>query len=168
VTRGAPPVVSGGARAKPARSTFAVVTLLVALAAGGAACGGDDSDELEDYQASVVDTRNRVEIAFANIAEAQTRADFSKRMEEASVRIERAADDLGEAEVADGFEDETDQLMKALRGLARDLEATAEQFRLTPELFNTAGLNFEGWAKANRIFTSLGKQGIQVRPLDKH
>jgi hypothetical protein len=152
----------------PSRSIFAVVTLVAALAAGAAACGGDDSAELEDYEASVVDTRNRVEIAFGNIAEAQTRADFSKRMEEASVRIERAADDLGEAEVAEGFEDETDQLTKALRGLARDLEATAEQFRLTPELFNTAGLNFEGWTKANRIFTNLSKQGIQVRPLDKH
>jgi hypothetical protein len=152
----------------PSRSIFAVVTLVAALAAGAAACGGDDDSELEDYEASVVDTRNRVEIAFGNIAEAQTRADFSKRMEEASVRIERAADDLGEAEVAEGFEDETDKLTKALRDLATDLEATAEQFRLTPELFNTAGLNFEGWTKANQIFTSLSKQGIQVRPLDKH
>jgi hypothetical protein len=152
----------------PSRSIVAVVTLVAALAAGAAACGGDDDSELEDYEASVVDTRNRVEIAFGNIAEAQTRADFSKRMEEASVRIERAADDLGEAEVAEGFEDETDELTKALRELATDLEATAEQFRLTPELFNTAGLNFEGWTKANQIFTSLSKQGIQVRPLDKH
>jgi hypothetical protein len=152
----------------PFRSIFAVVTLVAALVAGAAACGGDDSSELEDYEASVVDTRNRVEVAFANIAEAQTRADFSKRMEEASVRIERAADDLGEAEVAEGFEDETNKLTKALRQLAVDLEATAEQFRLTPELFNTAGLNFEGWTQANQIFVSLSKQGIQVRPLDKH
>jgi hypothetical protein len=152
----------------PFRSIFAVVTLVAALAAGAAACGGDDSSELEDYEASVVDTRNRVEVAFANIAEAQTRADFSKRMEEASVAIERAADDLGEAEVAEGFEDETDKLTKALRKLATDLEATAEQFRLTPELFNTAGLNFPAWTTANQVFTSLSKQGIQVRPLDKH
>ena len=152
----------------PRRSRFGLAALLAALAVGATGCGGDDSSELEDYEASVVDTRNRVEIAFGNISEAQTRADFSKRMEEASVRIERAADDLGEAEVAEGFEDETDRLTKALRQLAIDLEATAEQFRLTPELFNTAGLNFEGWAKANQIFTSLSKQGIQVRPLDKH
>jgi phage-related minor tail protein len=152
----------------PRRSRFGLAALLAALAVGATGCGGDDSSELEDYEASVVDTRNRVEIAFGNISEAQTRADFSKRMEEASVRIERAADDLGEAEVAEGFEDETDRLTKALRQLATDLEATAEQFRLTPELFNTAGLNFEGWTKANQIFASLSKQGIQVRPLDKH
>jgi hypothetical protein len=152
----------------PRRSLFGLAALLAALAVGATGCGGDDSSELEDYEASVVDTRNRVELAFSNIAEAQTRADFSKRMEEASVRIERAADDLGEAEVAEGFEDETDKLTRALRQLATDLEATAEQFRLTPELFNTAGLNFEGWTKANQVFASLSKQGIQVRPLDKH
>ena len=152
----------------PRRSRFGLAALLAALAVGATGCGGDDSSELEDYEASVVDTRNRVEVAFANISEAQTRADFSKRMEEASVRIERAADDLGETEVAEGFDDETDRLTKALRQLATDLEATAEQFRLTPELFNTAGLNFEGWTKANQIFTSPSKQGIQVRPLDKH
>jgi phage-related minor tail protein len=152
----------------PRRSRFGLAALLAALAVGATGCGGDDSSELEDYEASVVDTRNRVEVAFANISEAQTRADFSKRMEEASVRIERAADDLGEAEVAEGFEDETDRLTKALRKLATDLEATAEQFRLTPELFNTAGLNFPAWATANQVFTSLSKQGIEVRPLDKH
>jgi hypothetical protein len=152
----------------PRRSLFGLAALLAALAVGVTGCGGDDSSELEDYEASVVDTRNRVELAFSNIAEAQSRADFSKRMEEASVRIDRAADDLGEAEVAEGFEDETDKLTRALRRLADDLEATAEQFRLTPELFNTAGLNFEGWTTANQVFASLSKQGIQVRPLDKH
>jgi hypothetical protein len=153
----------------PSRSTFAVVVALTAaLAAGAAACGGDDSSEREDYQETVVDTRNRVELAFANIAEAQTRADFSKRMEEASVAIQRAVDDLNEAEIADGFEDETAKLTTALRGLARDLKATAEQFRITPELFNTAGLNFDGWTQANRVFVSLDKQGIEVRPLGKH
>jgi dsDNA-specific endonuclease/ATPase MutS2 len=152
----------------PSRLTFAVVALLAALVAGATACGGDDSSEREDYEATVVDTRNRVEIAFANISEAQSREDFSKRMEEASVAIDRAVDDLGEAEIAEGFEDETERLAKALRQLATDLEATAEQLRLTPELFNSRGLSFEGWTKANQIFTSLSKQGIQVRPLDKH
>src|SRR5918992_3532679 len=135
----------------PSKSTFAVaVAHTVALAVGAPACGGDDSSERDDYQETVVDTRNRVEVAFGKIAEAQTRADFSKRMEEASVAIQRAVDDLSEAEVAEGFEDETAKLTTALRGLARDLRATAEQFRITPELFNTAGLNFDGWTKANQ------------------
>ena len=116
----------------PLRLTFAVVALLAALAAGATACGGDDSSELEDYEATVVDTRNRVDTAFANISEAQSRDDFSKRMEEASVAIDRAADDLREAEVAEGFEDETAKLGKALTDLATDLEATGQQLRITP------------------------------------
>jgi hypothetical protein len=152
----------------PLRLTFAVVALLAALAAGVSACGGDDSSELEDYEAIVVDTRNRVEVAFAGISEAQSREDFSKRMEEASVAINRAVDDLREAEIAEGFEDETATLRKALRQLAADLEGTAQQLRLTPELFNARGISFEGWTKANQVFASLSKQGIQVRPLERH
>jgi hypothetical protein len=151
----------------PLRLTFAVVALLAALAAGATACGGDDS-ELEDYEATVVDTRNRVETAFASIAEAQSREDFSTRMEQASVAIDRAADDLREAEVAEGFEDETATLSKALSDLATDLEATGQQLRITPELFNSIGISFEGWTKANQVLASLAKQGIQVRLLERH
>jgi hypothetical protein len=150
-------------------STFAVLATLVALLAlASAACAGDGSSDREEYEEAVVDTRNRVEVAFSNIAEAQSREDFTKRMEEASVAIDRAVDDLDEAEVAEGFEDETAKLTRALRQLADDLEATAEQLQLTPELFNTRGLNFDGWTKANQVFASLVKQGIQVRPLGKH
>jgi hypothetical protein len=150
------------------KSTFAVlVTLVAVLSVGAASCGGGGSDR-EDYEETVVDTRNRVELAFASISEAQNRNDFTKRMEEASVAIDRAVDDLDEAEIAEGFEDETAKLTRALRQLADDLEATAEQMRLTPELFNARGLNFPGWTQANQVFASLDKQGIQVRPLGKH
>lgn len=150
-------------------STFALLALLAALTVGLTACGGDDSADLEDYESSVVETRDRVDTALAGISEAQTRADFSKRMEQASVLIARAADDLGKAEVADGFEDETTDLTEALRALSNDLEKTAEQLRLTPELFNTAeGLGFEGWTKANQVLRGLGNQGIAVEPIANH
>ena len=150
-------------------STFALLALLAALTMGLTACGGDDSADLEDYESSVVETRDRVDTALAGISEAQTRADFSKRMEQASVLIARAADDLGKAEVADGFEDETTDLTEALRALSNDLEKTAEQLRLTPELFSTAeGLGFEGWTKANQVLRGLGQQGIAVEPISNH
>jgi hypothetical protein len=150
-------------------STFAFLALLAALSLGLAACGGDDSGDLDDYESSIVETRDRVDTALAGISEAQTRADFSKRMEQASVVISRAADDLEEVEVADGFEDENTDLTEALRALSNDLEKTAEQLRLTPELFNTAeGLGFEGWTKANQILRGLGRQGIAVEPIANH
>jgi phage-related tail protein len=152
----------------PRRSSLAVFCLLAAFAVGVTGCGGDGSSDLDDYETSVVETRDRVDGALADISEAQTRADFSKRMEQAAVVISRAADDLDEAEVAEGFEDENNNLTRALRALSNDLEQTAEQFRLTPELFNTRGLAFEGWTKANQILRALGRQGIAVEPIANH
>jgi hypothetical protein len=149
-------------------STFALLGLLAVLALGLTACGGDDSADLEDYESSVVETRDRVDSALAGISVAQTRAAFSRRMEEAAVIISRAADDLEDVEVADGFEDENTDLTEALRTLSRDLEDTAEQLRLTPELFNTEGLGFEGWTKANQILRGLNRQGIAVEPIANH
>jgi hypothetical protein len=149
------------------RSSLAVLCLLALFAVGVTGCGGDDSD-LEDYENSVVETRDRVDDALADISEAQSREDFSKRMEQASVIINRAADDLADVEAAEGFEDETDDLTKALRTLSNDLEDTAEQFRITPELFNTEGLAFEGWTQANQALRALGRQGIAVEPIANH
>lgn len=146
-------------------AALAVVTL---VAVGATACGGDDSADLRDYEASVVETRNNVDDALANISEAQSRKDFLKRMEQAAVLISRAADDLDEAKVAEGFEEETTNLTAALRSLSTDLEQTAAQFRVTPELFNSEGLAFEGWTKANQILRDLKKQDIAVEPIANH
>src|SRR5688500_1365099 len=97
-------------------SLLVVLAALMAVAATG--CGGDDSSDLDDYETSVVETRNSVDDALANIAEAQSRKDFLNRMDQAAVAISRAADDLDEAEVAEGFDDETSDLTTALRTLS--------------------------------------------------
>jgi hypothetical protein len=145
-----------------------VVVVVALLSIGAAACGGDDSSELQDYEASVVETRNNVDDALANISEAQSRAEFLNRMDQAAVLISRAADDLDDAEVAEGFEDETTELTAALRTLSTDLEQTAAQFRQTPELFNSPGLAFEGWTRANEVLRGLAEQDIAVEPIANH
>jgi hypothetical protein len=150
------------------RRIVAALAALMLVAGGATACGGGDDSSLEDYEASVVETRNNVDDALANISEAQSRNDFLKRMEQAAVLISRAADDLDDAEVAEGFEDETTNLSNALRTLSTDLEQTAAQFRVTPELFNSEGLAFEGWTQANQILRDLKKQDIQVEPIANH
>jgi hypothetical protein len=151
------------------RRIVAALAALTLVAFGVTACGGGDDSSVEDYEASVVETRNNVDDALANISEAQSRNDFLNRMEQAAVAISRAADDLDDAEVADGFEDETTDLTAALRALSTDLEQTAAQFRQTPDLFTTsAGLSFEGWTQANRILRDLKKQDIQVEPIANH
>jgi hypothetical protein len=147
------------------RRIVAALAVLVLAAFGATACAGDDDSSLEDYEASVVETRNSVDDALTTISEAQSRNDFVKRMEQAAIVISRAADELDEAEVAEGFEDETTNLTAALRQLSTDLEQTAAQLEVTPELFNSVGLSFEGWTEANRILRDLKKQNIEVEPL---
>jgi hypothetical protein len=151
------------------RWIVAVVVLVTLLSVGATACGGDDSSDLQDYEASVVETRNNVDDALANISEAQSRNEFLNRMEQAAVLISRAADDLDDVEAAEGFEDETTELTAALRTLSTDLEQTAAQFRQTPELFNQSqGLAFEGWTKTNEILRGLAKEDIAVEPIANH
>jgi hypothetical protein len=151
------------------RRILAAVAVFVLVAAGATACGGGDDSSLEDYEASVVETRNSVDNALANISEAQSRKDFLNRMDQAAVLISRAADDLDDAEVAEGFEDETNELTAALRTLSTDLEQTAAQFRVTPELFSQSqGLAFEGWTKTNEVLRGLAEQDIAVEPIANH
>lgn len=151
------------------RRILAALAALALVAAGATACGGGDDSSLEDYEESVVETRNNVDDALANISEAQSRKDFLDRMDQAAVLINRAADDLDDAEVAEGFEDETNELTAALRTLSTDLEQTAAQFRVTPELFNQSeGLAFEGWTKTNEVLRGLAKQDIAVEPIANH
>jgi hypothetical protein len=147
------------------RRIVAALAALALVAAGATACSGGDDSSREDYEASVVEARNSVDDALASISEAQSRNDFLKRMEQAAVLISRAADDLDDAEVAEGFEDETTDLLDALRTLSTDLEQTAAQFRQTPELFNSPGLSFEGWTRTNEVLRGLKKQDIEVEPI---
>ena len=144
------------------------MALFLPLAAFAAGCGGDGGDR-DDYEKAIVETRDRVDTAFAGISEAQNREEFADRMEEAGVAIGRAATDLGEEDAPDEFKDETDELQAALHELSSDLEGTAAQLRQTPEIFNvSAGLSFEGWTSTNRVLKTLDDQGISVEPLERH
>jgi hypothetical protein len=147
------------------RTALLIAAAFVLLLATG--CGGGDSDH-EDYEQTVVETRNRVDEAFGSISEAQSRRDFTNRMEQAAVAIGRAADDLAENDAPEEFEDETNDLGAALHQLSGDLEGTAAQLRQTPGLFDSVGLSFEGWTNANKVLRALNKQGIAVEPLARH
>jgi hypothetical protein len=52
------------------------VLVIALLSVGATACGGDDSSDIQDYESSVVETRNNVDDALANISEAQSRQEF--------------------------------------------------------------------------------------------
>lgn len=141
---------------------------LSALAVAGCAGGGPSRSE---FESNVQETRDRVDSALAHVTRAQSRQQLLNRMDKAALTIDRAAGDLDGAGAAEGFEDETGKLVKALRELSVDLAATAAQIR-QPEfgdlLSGTRGLSFESWTKANSVFQQLRRQGIDVQPLARH
>jgi hypothetical protein len=148
---------------------IALLAVIVAIVAG---CGGSSTATKEDYAASVVKARDRVDYALAQITVGTGTLELLlDRMEGAAALIDAAADDLDGAGAAEGFEGETEQLVAAFSELARGLEGVASDAR-QPELGGilptTKGLEFPGWVKANRILTSLKRQGIAVEPIGSH
>lgn len=136
---------------------------------GGCAGGGDPTRQ--EYQASVVETRDEVDAALAQIQQATSEDDFLDRLEAAGARIDDAAGALDDAGAPQRLEDENTKLVRALRGLGSELEATAGQVRdlgFERLLGGAAGLNFESWDTVNTILGRLRKQGIAVQPLERH
>lgn len=143
-----------------------ISVVVAALALAGCAGGGPSRSE---FESDVRETRDRVDSALAHITQAQSRQQLLNRMDDAAVTIDRAAADLDGAGAAEGFEDESDELVKALKQLSVDLAATAAQIR-QPEFGDLlgSGLSFESWTKANGVFQKLRRQGIDVQPLARH
>ena len=152
--------------------------LLIVAVAGAAAVaigvaaftlgGGDDSASSEDYELTVVNTRDRTDFALSRLSKAQSLEELLERMDEAAAAVDSAAGDLDGAGVPGTFEDETERLVEQLRMLAADVQGTADQARVPgfENILNgAAGLNFESWDRINAILAELRKQGIDVQPL---
>ena len=140
----------------------------VMAAVGG--CGGGDPSA-EEYEAAVVETRDRADSAMAQIQEAKTPDDFLDRLDEAGEQIESAALELDDEGSPDRFEDETARLVRHLRKLAAALHGTAGEARnlgFDKLLTGAEGLNFESWDAVNAVFADLREQGIEVEPLERH
>jgi nitrogen-specific signal transduction histidine kinase len=151
-----------------------LASLLVAFAVVVSACGGGDetsSATVAEYTASVSSARDRVDFALARITKATSQEEFLNRMDEAAAAIDAAASDLEDAGVAEGYDDETEQLTSALHQLSVDLEATAHDIA-QPEFSglvgDAQGLNFESWDKANLALAALIGDGIEVELIGRH
>jgi hypothetical protein len=155
-------------------STLGAAALAAGLVLMTAACGGSDGGSTatkEEYAASVVTARDRVDFALSRITKGQTQEEFINRMAEASVAIEDAASELDDEAVLAGYEDETEKLTKALHQLSVDLEATAHDIA-QPELAGLAGgaqgLNFESWDQANLALAALIADGFKIELIGRH
>jgi xanthine/uracil/vitamin C permease (AzgA family) len=148
------------------------VAAAAAVAVVGIALGGPGgSASTTDYQESVIDARNQVELALAGISEATSVEELLAQLDEAAVAVQDAAVDLAGAGVADGFEDENDKLVGAMTALSSELSGTAETLRdpaFAEALPRLSSLSFKQWEAVNRILTALKKQGIDVEPLARH
>jgi hypothetical protein len=151
-------------------SLLAAAVLAVSACGGG---GGDETATIPEYTASVTDARDRVDFALARITQGEkgNTEEFLTRMEEAGAAIDAAASDLEDADVAEGYADETERLTKALHQLAIDLRATAHDLG-QPELGSiiptTQGLNFESWDEANRALAVLKADGLKIELIGRH
>jgi hypothetical protein len=148
------------------------VAMVAAVAVVGLALGGGDETRTTkaDYQAAIVNTRDRIDFSLGRLSKAQSLEEFLERMDEASATIDGARDDLDDLGSPAALEDQHERLVDEIETLAADIQATADQAR-TPgfgDLLNgAAGLDFPAWDSINSIFAELRRAGIEVRPLDR-
>jgi hypothetical protein len=142
-----------------------------AVAVGVILLGDDATASRADYQATVVNARDRVDFALVRITRSQSTDELIERIDEAAAMIGHTASDLDEAGVAEGFEPENDRLVTTMRSFSEELAGTAAQFR-DPAFAGTlpaiTSLSFPQWETLNAVLVDLKENGIQVEPLPRH
>jgi hypothetical protein len=146
-------------------------TILTAVAALSAGCGGGGQPSLSEYEIAVVSARDRTDYALARITRAQSKDEFLNRMDEAEALIDKAANELADTGAPDAYAADNDKLVKRLHALANDVGLTADQIRLPGFgnfLAGARGLSFENWDKVNLVLARLIGEGIHVQLLGRH
>ena len=141
------------------RALLLLIVGLLAVAVAG--CGGGEPTA-EEYAEAVVNTRDRTDFALERIVKAKSKEELLNRMDEASVQIDDAADDLDGVGVPADYEPEGDRLVRQLKQLSFDVGAVAEQFRQPgfEDLIDpTRGISFESWDKVNLAARGARRQG---------
>jgi hypothetical protein len=159
------------------RSTQVLALVGVAIAAAFAVAiafilaGGSGSTSRADYQATVVNARDRVDFAYGRIASSQSTDELIERLDAAAVVVGSTASDLEDAGVAEGFEDLNKRLVRSLRAFSDVLAGTAAQFRdptFAGTLPGITSLSFPEWDAVNKVLAELNEQGIEVDQLERH
>jgi hypothetical protein len=136
------------------------------------AFGGEETATKPEYQATIVNTRDRIDFAYAQITKADSVENLIVRLDAASVAIGDVADDIGDAAVAEGFEELNTDLEAALNKFSDALAATADQFEDPSSagfgLDSITSLGFTEWDDVNAILTSMQERGLEVELLERH
>jgi hypothetical protein len=145
-------------------TAFAVAVALILLS-------GDATASKADYQATVANTRDRVDFALVRITRSQSVEELIERIDEASAVVGATAGDLDDAGVAKGFEELNDRLVRTLRRFSDELAGTSAQFEdpsFAGTLEGITSLGFLEWENMNRILGQMQKKGLDVELLARH
>jgi hypothetical protein len=149
-----------------AAAALAAVVAMVALG------GGDKTATKAEYQATIVNARDRVDYGYAQITKADSVENLIERLDTASVIIGEVADDVDAAAVAPGFGELNADLAARLAKFSGALAAVADQFADPTsaglDLGSMTSLGFGEWDDVNAVLTSMKEQGLKVELLERH
>jgi hypothetical protein len=148
-----------------------LVVLLAALGLVATACGGSGEPSTEEFAEAVVLNRNRTDFVLGRITRAQSLDELFTRMDEAATVISKAADELDETGAPSDYQPEADNLVKWLRQLSVDVQATADQARIPGFeglITQTNAISFDSWDQVNKALAGLAGKGIEVSILQRH
>jgi hypothetical protein len=147
-----------------------LLVLLVAVGLLVSGCGGGGPSD-EEYGDAVVLNRNRADFVLGRITRAQSLEELFTRMDEAALTISKAADELEETGAPSDYQPEADDLVKWLRQLSVDVQATVDQARIPGFeglLTQTNAISFDSWDQVNKALAGLAGKGIEVSILQRH
>jgi hypothetical protein len=150
----------------------AVVATVAAVAVVGLALGGGSGEATTkaEYQAVIINTRDRIDFSLGRLSKAQSLEDLLTRMDEAAETIDDVAGDLDDLSPPQSLDAQHERLVQQIENLAGEVQGTADQAR-TPGfediLKGAAGLDFPAWDSINSIFAELRARGIDVPPLSR-
>jgi hypothetical protein len=147
-----------------------LLVLLLSLSAFVSACGGGGEPSVQEFSDVVVLNRDRADFVLARITRAQSQEELLTRMDEAAAEIDKASQELEKTGAPSDYQPEADNLVKSLRQLSVDIQATADQARVPgfETLLTNTGLSFNSWDDVNKALAGLAGKGINVSILQRH
>jgi hypothetical protein len=147
-----------------------LLVLLLSLTVTASACGGSGGPSVQEFSDAVVLNRDRTDFALSRITRAQSQEELLTRMDEAATVIGKAAGELDKTGAPSDYQPEADNLVKSLRQLSVDIQATADQARIPgfETLLTNTGLSFNSWDDVNKALAGLAGKGIDVSILQRH
>jgi hypothetical protein len=148
-----------------------LLVLLLAMGLVATACGGSGEPTTEEFSDAVVLNRNRTDFVLGRITRAQSLEELFARMDEAATVISKAADELEDTGAPSDYQPEANNLVKWLRQLSVDIQATADQARIPGFeglITQTNAISFDSWDQVNKALAGLAGKGIEVTILQRH